>query len=201
MFFLWRSHCKKQQNVKKERHTHFDALAFNTTWLSWWTFPSKKEIAAPQIYMIIRLSVNHAVCLMTGQQPVPKRVLHRLRSNASSSHLQHPLFSLWSSIEAYLFFLIFPSLLSFPLSFLQQSISKGSCYVRCEKCSWLSFFLLYVGNFSPLWFYVNTSSFLTRSLQLFFSSTMFQNFPGTSDQLSAVSTFQHHTWRTRHNVK
>ena len=151
--------------------------------------------------MIIRLSINHVACLMTGQQPFPTRVLHRLRSNASSPHLHHHLFSLRSSTEAYLFFLIFPSLLSFPLSFLQQSISKGSCYVRWEICCWLSFFLLYVGNFSPPWFYVNTSSFLTRSLQLFFSSTTFQNFPGTSDLLSAVATFQHHIWRTRDNVK
>jgi len=91
---------------------------------------------------------------MTGPQPLPKLVLHRLRSSASSFHVQHPLFSLRSSTAAYVFFLIFPSLLSFPLSFLQQSISKESFYVRCQKCSWLSFFLLYVGNFSPPGFYV-----------------------------------------------
>jgi len=77
------------------------------------------------MYVIIRSSINHVVCLMKGQQPLPKRVLHTLRSNASSSHLQRHLSSLRSSTEAYLFFLIFPSLLSFPLSFLKQSISKA----------------------------------------------------------------------------
>ena len=91
---------------------------------------------------------------MTGPQPLPKRVLHILRSSTSSFHLQHPLFSLRSSTAAYVFFIIFPSLLCFPISFLQQHISKGSFYVRCEKCSWLSFFLLHVGTFSPPWFYV-----------------------------------------------
>ena len=39
----------------------------------------------------------------------------------------------------------------------------------------------------------NTSSFLTRSVQVIFSSTTFQNFSGISDLLSDVPNFQHHT--------
>jgi hypothetical protein len=42
----------------------------------------------------------------------------------------------------------------------------------------------------------NTSSFLTRSVQMIFSILLmqqFQNFPGISDLRSEVSTFQHHT--------
>jgi hypothetical protein len=37
------------------------------------------------------------------------------------------------------------------------------------------------------------SSFLTRSVQMIFSSSAFQIFPDTSDLLSEMSTFEHHT--------
>ena len=40
---------------------------------------------------------HHAVCLKTGSQPFPQRVLHTVRSIASSFNLQYPLFSLRSS--------------------------------------------------------------------------------------------------------
>ena len=41
----------------------------------------------------IHLFVHCAVCLTTGPQPLPKRVLHTVRSSASSFNFQYPLFS------------------------------------------------------------------------------------------------------------
>jgi len=40
--------------------------------------------------------IHSAVCLTTGSQPLPKPVLHTLRSSASSFNLQYPFFSLRS---------------------------------------------------------------------------------------------------------
>jgi hypothetical protein len=40
------------------------------------------------------LFIHSAVCLTTGPQSLSKRALHRLRSSASSSNFQYPLFSL-----------------------------------------------------------------------------------------------------------
>ena len=53
-------------------------------------------------------------------------------------------------VAAYIFFLVFPPLLLFPLSLLQQCVLEGSAYARCDQSSWPSFFVLYVGCFSHL---------------------------------------------------
>ena len=37
--------------------------------------------------------IHSVVCLTTGPQPLPNRVLYRLRSSASSSNIQYPFFS------------------------------------------------------------------------------------------------------------
>jgi hypothetical protein len=52
--------------------------------------------------------------LPTGEQHLPKRVLHTVRARASSFS-----FSILYPGSAYVFFLVFPPLLSFYLSFLQ----------------------------------------------------------------------------------
>ena len=62
---------------------------------------------------------HSAVCLATGPQHLPKRVLHRLRSSATSFNSQYHVFSLRFPVAAYVFFFVFPSFLSFPVSFLQ----------------------------------------------------------------------------------
>ena len=41
--------------------------------------------------------MHSVVCLSTGPQPLPKRVLHRVRSSVSSFNFQYPFFSLRSS--------------------------------------------------------------------------------------------------------
>ena len=48
-------------------------------------------------YYVKRLFIHSAVCLTTGPQSLPKRVLHSVRSKASFLNLQYPLFSLRSS--------------------------------------------------------------------------------------------------------
>jgi hypothetical protein len=66
-------------------------------------------------------------------QKTPRRIstltiLHRVRYSASSINFQ-------SSVFAYVFFLVFLSLLSSPLSFLQSSVLEGSYYARCDQSS------------------------------------------------------------------
>jgi hypothetical protein len=90
---------------------------------------------------------------MTGPQPLPKRVLHRLRTSflfpspASSLFLKVIYCSL-HLLPHLPFTYIFPSIFPATKYFKRQFLRK------MRKCSWLSFFLLYVGNFSPPWFYV-----------------------------------------------
>jgi len=47
--------------------------------------------------MYIYSFIHSVLCLMTGPQHLPKQVLHRLRSSASSFNLHYPLVSLRSS--------------------------------------------------------------------------------------------------------
>ena len=67
-------------------------------------------------------------CLTTGPYPLPKRVLHKVQSSNLSVLQGHP-------IAAYIFFLVFLSLLSFFLSLLQQRVLEGSSYAGCNKSS------------------------------------------------------------------
>jgi len=126
---------------------------------------------------------------MTSPQPLPKRVLHRLRSSASYFHLQHPLLPHLPVTS------ILPSIFPATKYFKRQFLRK------MQKMQLALLLFIVCRKFPSSLILCNTSSFLTRSLQLCFSSTMFQNFPDTSVLLSAVSTFQHHTWRNRDNLK
>jgi len=53
--------------------------------------------------LIIHSFVHSAVCLTTGPWSLPKRVLHRVQSNASSFIVQYPLFSLRSPSSTFIF--------------------------------------------------------------------------------------------------
>jgi hypothetical protein len=90
--------------------------------LDWQTNKVLNPIEA-ELLVVREISVSFVhptVCFTTGQLPLPERVLQTVRSSASSFNFQYPVFSLgWSSIcLAYIVFLVFPSLLSFPLSAL-----------------------------------------------------------------------------------
>ena len=99
------------------------------------------------------IPVTHkAVCLTTGPQPLPIRVLHRERSNASSFNLQYRLFTLKSfgsrlpllpclpvtsslpfshhPVSAYPFFLVFTSLLTHPFPLIQYLLTSSSLSSR-----------------------------------------------------------------------
>jgi hypothetical protein len=64
-------------------------------------------------------SFHLVVCLTMGPKPLPKRALHILRSRASSFKWEYLLLSLRSSNNFVVFFLVFLSLLSPLVSFLQ----------------------------------------------------------------------------------
>jgi hypothetical protein len=59
------------------------------------------------------------VCLTTDPRHFPKPVTQRVRSSASSYNCQYPVFSSRSFVAVYVFFLVFRSLLSFRLYFIQ----------------------------------------------------------------------------------
>ena len=83
-------------------------------------------------------------------------------------------------VAAYVFFLVFTLLLSFPLSLHKMRPIQSACRIFAVCRIFISSLTVY-----------NASSFLTRSVQFIFSITTFQKFPGVSDLLSEVPTFQH----------
>jgi len=97
-------------------------------------------------------------------------------------------------MSGHVFFLVFPSRLSFPLSFVQSRILESSSCERCDQSSQPSFFILYVGFSSNPWLFVtffNCSQDRSNWSQSFFS-TSFKNFPSTSDLLSELSKVRYH---------
>jgi hypothetical protein len=72
-------------------------------------------------------SIHCVVCLTRGQYLLPKRILHRLRSIASSFNIQHPLFFL-KVIKWLLMISSSSSRLSLPPSFLQMRVLGSSSY-------------------------------------------------------------------------
>jgi hypothetical protein len=77
----------------------------------------------------VYISIHSVVCLMSGPWPLPKRVLQRVRSSASSFNYQYPLVSLRSPVAAF----VFLSLTSLPLPFLQLRVLEGSTDARCDQ--------------------------------------------------------------------
>ena len=82
------------------------------------------------LFSVSHTFIYFVVCLTTCPYHLPKQVFHKVQSSASSFSWQYPFFSLRSSCS-YLY-LIFPSPLFFPLSFIQQY-----SYTRCDQSSWL----------------------------------------------------------------
>jgi hypothetical protein len=118
-------------------------LLFHGTWfvacccLHWnFTFYHNRRSCIPnhQECVTMHTFIHSVVCLTTGPQPLPKRVLHRVRSNASSFNLQYLLFSLRSSSS---FLRLLPRLpvISILLTFLQSRVLEGSFYARCDQSS------------------------------------------------------------------
>ena len=132
--------------------------------------------------------IHSVVCSTTGLQPLPKWVLHRVQSSASSVNLQHPFVSLRSSSSCLCLLSfspvtsIFPSIIWFRRKFLCKMWPIQLAFPLFIVCRILL-------SSSAL---CNTSLFLTWSVWLIFSSTTFQNFSSISDLLSEVSNFQYY---------
>jgi len=141
---------------------------------------------------VVNSFIHSVICLTTGPKP-PKRCHHIVQSRASSFKWEYPLLSLRSSSSL---LRLLPRLLATSISpfifpsitcFRRQSLRK-MCPIQ------LAFrFLISCRIFLCSLTLSNTSSFLTWSVQLIFSSTTFRNFPGIFDLLPEASKFQHHT--------
>ena len=113
--------------------------------------------------------IHSVVCLVTGPQPLPKSVLHRVRSSPSSINFQYPLFSLRSSSSCLRLSLRlpftpiihynFPSIIGFRRQFLRKMWPVQLAFLLFTVC----------GTFLSSLTLCNTSSFFTRSVQLIFN--------------------------------
>jgi len=92
---------------------------------------------------------NHSVvCLTRAPQPFPQRVLHRVRSSASSFNVQYPLLSLRSSNSClrlltrlpltYIFYSIVTSITCFRRQFLRKMWPIQLAYLLSILC-WIFF--------------------------------------------------------------
>jgi hypothetical protein len=111
--------------------------------------------------------IHSAVCLTTGPYPLPKQVLHRVRSTVSSFHLQY-LLSLRSPSSC---LTLLPCLcVTSILPFIFPSITCFRRQFLCKMCPIQLAFLLYIvcRIFLSSLTVCNTS-FLTQSVQLIFS--------------------------------
>ena len=132
---------------------------------------------------------HSSVCLTTYPQPLPKPVLHTVRSSASSFSYQYPLFSLMSSSSCLhllpllpatcIFPSTFPSTVRYRRQFLHKMWPIQLAFLHFTVCR------IFLCSLTVC----NTSSFLTRSVQLIFSVLLQHHIT----ELSAVSKFQHHT--------
>ena len=113
--------------------------------------------------------IHFVVCLTTSPKPLPKRALHTVRSRASSFKWEYPLLSLRSSSTFLRLLprlpvtsippLIFPSITRCRRQFLRKILTIQLAFRLLISCR----IFLYSLTLS------NTSSFLTRSVQLIFS--------------------------------
>jgi hypothetical protein len=116
------------------------------------------------------LFIHSAVCLTTGPKPLPKPALHIVRSRASSFRCEYPLLSLRSSSS---FLRLLPRL---PFTSIAPFIFPSiTCYNRGQFLRKMWPIQLAVRLLISCRIFLcsltlnNTSSFLTRSVQLIFS--------------------------------
>jgi len=118
---------------------------------------------------VSKLLIHLAVCLTTGPKPLPNRALHTVRSRASSYKCEYPLLSLRPSSSFPRFLPRLP-VTSIP-PFIFPSITR--CRRQFLRKMWqiqLDFRLLILCRiFLCSLTLSNTSSFLTRSVQMIFS--------------------------------
>jgi len=123
-----------------------------------------------QLYNFMYVSFIHlVVCHTTGPKPLPKRALHIVRSRASSFKWQYPLLSLRSSNS---FVRLLPRL---PVTSIPPCVfpSITRCRRQILRKMWPIQFAFRLRISCRIFLcsltLINTSSFLTRSVQLIFS--------------------------------
>jgi hypothetical protein len=121
-------------------------------------------------YMHRQISFIHlAVCLTTSPNPLPKHVLHIVRSRASAFRCEYPLLSLRSS-SSFLHLLLRLPVTSIPHFVFPSITCRSRQFIRKMWPIHLAFRLLISCRIFLCSLTVsNTSSFLTWSVQLIFS--------------------------------
>jgi len=151
----------------------------------------EKGVARLPFWVITALHsfIHSVVC------PLPERVLHRVRSSASSSNLQHPLSSIRSSSSCLRFI---PRL---PVTFILSSIFPS---ITCSRGQFLRniwpiqfAFLLFILRRKFLSSFTLRNTLISHTISptdfLHFLQHQISNHPGISGVLSEVSKLQHHT--------
>ena len=112
---------------------------------------------------------HSSVRFTTGPKPLPETALHTVRSCASSFNFQYPLSSpLGHSLAAYVFFLAFPSLLSFPSIFSSITCFKNQFLGKMWPIK-LTFLHFAVCKILLSFLSLFITPFLTRSVQMIYS--------------------------------
>ena len=101
-------------------------------------------------HSVIHSFIHSVVCLTTGQQPLPVRVLHRVQSSASSFNFQYLILSVKSSSSC-LRLLPCIHVTSVPASFFPSTVClEDSSYARFNQSNQSSICVFYVGcSFPP----------------------------------------------------
>ena len=140
-----------KSNYLKKRHFHY--VARKQYFSKYFTMTDDGFLWRPK-RVALHHSFHYVVCPTTGPQSLPKQVLHSRRSSASFFSISYILCFSQGRPAAYnVFFLAFPSLLSFPLNSLQKRVLEGSSHAVCGQSSWPHFFLLSVGYSYPPWLF------------------------------------------------
>jgi len=80
----------------------------------WRVCPGVTASISPANELVKQMTfISFAWPILRHFNPLPKRVLHRVRSNPSSFNFKCPLFPLGHAVAAYVFFFVFSSLLPF----------------------------------------------------------------------------------------
>jgi hypothetical protein len=98
--------------------------------------------------------VQYAVCLTTGPEPLPKRVLHRVRSNAFFFNLHYSLVSLRSSSDCLRLFPTLPAISILPSIFPSTTRFRTQFLCKMWPVQLDFLLLLLVGYSSPLTFFL-----------------------------------------------
>ena len=113
------------------------------------------------------LFIHSSVDLTTGPQPLPKRVLHKMRASASSFNIQCPLFPLKLSSSCLRLLPCLPVTYFLPSVFL--AINGRRQFLRNVWPIQSSFLLRIVCSIFLSSLNLCNTSFLTRTIQLIFS--------------------------------